>query len=163
MSGAIAVLVIILIVPTALVMLNKKKIAGKMLCVMVKEDKSVDLKMCRLFRNFVFYGDRAYEVYPNRVRVARYPSGWPSLLQELVPVSIYDERDAIPLDWIWLTERYESAMKLRASIDENIYRTVAQVQAAETGRVPFNWRRVLPFILLAVGIVGLVALIASGS
>ena len=160
MAGIIVVIIMVFLVPVVVVLMNKRKVAGKMLCVMLKEDKSVDFRMCKLFRNFVFYGDRAYEVYPNRVRVTRFPSGWPSMLQELVPSSLFDEKDAIPLDWIWLTERYESAMKLRASIDENIYRTMAQVQVSETGRPSFNLKKALPFVLLAVGVIGLIFLIA---
>jgi len=155
MSGLLLMVVIILFVPMGAVLFNKTRCKGKLLCTILKDDKSTDTKLCRLDGGFVIYGDRAYDVYPDWVRVTRYPSGWPPMLQELVPHALYDEKDAIPLRWIQLSNRTVRSMELKSSLDENFFKKLVS-ESVKEGKIGFNWRKALPFVLVIAGVLGLV-------
>jgi hypothetical protein len=148
------------ILPVALILWNKMRIRGKMLCFIAKKDKSVDGYLCRLESSFVIWGDRAFDVYPDFVRVSRFPSGWPGILQELVPASLYDEEDALPKDWVTLETPKEGSLRLRAALDENWLKKLVAEAAADSG-FRINWRRVLPILLLVIGALGIITLLAS--
>lgn len=141
---------------------NKIRVRGKMLCTFVRGDKSVEDKLCRLQDDFVVDGNLAYDIYPDFVRVKRFPSGWPWILQEIVPAALYDEGDAVPLDWINLGNRLESAMNLKSALDENWIRKLVQETAHEGGGFRINWRKIFPIILIAIGAIGLISLVAMG-
>jgi len=141
---------------------NKIRVRGKMLCTFVRDDKSVEDKLCRLQDDFVIDCNLAYDIYPDFVRVKRFPSGWPWILQEIVPAALYDEGDAVPLDWVNLGNRLESAMNLKSALDENWIRKLVQETAAEGGGFRINWRKIFPIILIVIGAIGLISLIAMG-
>lgn len=162
MTGLIVIVIVLFLGPTAIVMMNKMRVKGKMACVVVKDDDSVDIKLCRLVRQFVLYGDYGYDVYPKRVRVMRYPTGWPSMFQELVPVCLYNEKDAVPLDWKTLDDRHISSMKLKSSLDENFFRTLIETQKEVSGGGKFNIRKMLPYALLAIGVLALIGILMFG-
>ena len=136
-------------------MWNRQRCKGKMLCLILRKDKSLDIKLCQLWSDFVVYNDRAFDVYPDFVRIARFPMGWPAMLQEMVPCSEYLEEDAVPLDWINLDKRMFRSMELKASLDENFFKKMIHETINETGGKGFNWRKVLPIALLVVGLGGL--------
>lgn len=161
MSGALALLITVIFGLAGIVFWNKSRIKGKMLCYFVRKDKSLVGKLCELKDDFVIFGRRAYDVYPDFVRVARFPMGWPSILQELVPCALYDEEDAIPLDWINLDNRLERAMELKAALDENWLRKLVQ-EAAAVGGLAINWRRIFPLVLIGIGVVGLLLIMTKG-
>lgn len=147
-----------LLVPLAVIVWNKMRIRGKMLCYFAKKDKSLHGAMCRLKASFVIYQDRAYDVYPDFIRVTRFPTGWPSIFQELVPTALYDEEDALPKDWVTLETPKEGSLSLRAALDENwIKKLVAE--AAVEGGARINWRKVLPIGLMVLGALGLLSLL----
>ena len=141
---------------------NKVRVRGKMLCSFVRDDKSVEDKLCQLRDDFVISGNLAYDVYPDFVRIKRFPSGWPWILQEIVPAALYDERDAIPLDWVNIGNRLESAMNLKSALDENWIRKLVHETAAEGGGFKINWRKIFPIALMAIGAIGLIVLISMG-
>lgn len=159
MSAAAIAILITIMIPFAVIVYNRQRVKGKVLCYFVKKDKSVLGKLCEMKSDFIIYEDRAYDVYPDFVRVAKFPMGWPAFLQELVPCCLYDEEDAIPLDWINLDNRLERAMELRAALDENWLKKLVR-EAAVEGGFAFNWRRILPIALLVVGVGGLVVILA---
>jgi len=159
MAGPVAMIIMLFIFPFILILYNRHKVKGKILGIIVKKDKSVLPKLCELKKDFLIFQDRAYEVYPDFVRVSRYPMGWPAALQELVPALLLDEEDRVPLDWIHLGKRQGSAMELRSALDENWVRKLVEETAREGAMLGgINWRKVFPFILLGLGIVGLVAI-----
>jgi hypothetical protein len=143
---------------------NKVRCRGKMLCHFLPQDKSLVTKLCELRDDFVIFGTRAYDVYPDFVRVARFPSGWPWILQELVPTALYDERDAVPLDWVTLQKVIESSMNVRSALEENWVRKIVheQMQEAGGGGFKLNWRKIFPIALIIIGVVGLVILLITG-
>lgn len=161
MGPAIVVLFTVVFLPLALVMWNRQKVKGKVLCLFVRKDKSVTMRLCELRNDFVINLDRAYEMYPDFVRVARFPMGWPPALQELVPCVLYDEEDAVPLDWVTIDNRKGRAMELKAALDENWLRKLVQEATAETG-FNLNWKKMLPIVLIGVGVLGVALLLLLG-
>ncbi len=160
MNGNILALVVTLLVPVMLIAWNRIRVKGKLLCVIVRKDKSVIFSLCELKNDFVIFKGRAYDVYPDFVRVAKFPAGGPPILQEIVPCSIYDEEDAVPLDWIDLDNRLERSMSLNTALEENWLRKLVQEAATVGGGFQINWRKVLPILLIAIGVLGLVVLLA---
>ncbi len=158
MSAGVVVLIITFLIPFMLLLWNKQRVKGKILCYFVRKDKSVLGKLCELRSDFVIFEERAYEVYPDFVRVAKFPMGWPSVFQELIPAALYDEEDAIPLDWVNLDNRLERSMNLRSALDENWIRKLVHEAATEGGGFRINWRKIIPIVLIILGAIGLVAL-----
>lgn len=156
----IPILVIMILMPTLMIFWNRQRIKGKLLCFIVKNDKSVLPKLCELRDNFVIFANRGYEVYPDFVRLCRYPMGWPSFLQELVPTMLLDEDDRVPLDWITIGDRQGSSMELKSALDDNWVRKLVAEASRESGVAGINWRKVLPYLLIGVGIIGLIAMFA---
>lgn len=146
------------LIPVFVIFWNKMRVRGKILGCFAKKDKSIDLKLCMLKSSFVIYDDRAFDVYPDYVRVIRFPSGWPSIFQEIVPCGLWDEEDAIQKDWVTLEPPREGSMSLRAALDENWIKKLVAESSAEGG-FKFNWRKVLPIALMIVGVLGLVAIL----
>ena len=160
MSGPVLLLVVMVLVPFFVIVWNKMRVKGKILCFFLRKDKSLLPKLCKLESDFVVFVDRAYDIYPDFVRVTRFPAGWPTPLQEVVPTMLYDEEDAIPLDWINLDNRLERAMELKAALDENFFkRLVTETTKELSGGALGSWKKYLPFILVGVGVVGLVVLL----
>lgn len=160
MNAAVIAILVTIMIPFMVIMYNRHRVKGKVLCYFVKKDKSVEGSLCEMRDDFVIYANRAYDMYPDFVRVARFPMGWPAFLQELVPCCLYNEEDAIPLDWINLDSARERAMELRAALDENWLRKLVVEAAKEGGGgFSFNWRRILPIALLVIGVGGLVVIL----
>ncbi len=153
------------LLPVGLIAWNKSRIRGKMLCYFARKDRSVVGSLCELRDAFVIWGSRAYDVYPAYVRISRFPMGWPSMLQELVPTALYDEEDALPKDWVTLDTPKEGSLSLRAALDEVWLKKLVAESAAEGG-LRINWRKIFPLILLGIGILGLISILilnAGGS
>ena len=139
-----------------IIMWNRQRVKGKLLAFIVRKDRSVQTKLCELRDDFMIFRNRAYDVYPDFVRICRFPMGWPAFLQELVPACLYDEEDAIPLDWINLDNRLERAMELRSALDENWIRKLVEETSREGQAFNINWRKILPILLLGIGVIGII-------
>ena len=160
MNPAIIAVLVTIMIPFMIIVYNRQRVKGKVLCYFVRKDKSVLGKLCVMKSDFIVYEDRAYDVYPDFVRVAKFPMGWPAFLQELLPCCLYDEEDAIPLDWVNLGHRLESSMELKAALDENWMKKLVHEAAVEGNGFAFNWRRILPIALVVIGVGGLVVILA---
>ena len=157
MNLGVFVLIVTIMVPLLVIAWNRARVKGKILCIVIRKDKSTVMKLCELAHDFVIFEDRAYDVYPDFVRLTRFPMGWPAMFQELVPTALYDEEDAIPLDWINISQRLESSMNLRSALEENWIRKLVHEAATEgAGGFKINWRKVLPIALIVIGVIGLV-------
>ena len=163
MDGPILMLAMVMVVPLFLVFWNKRRIKGKVLGFFARKDKSIVWDLCELRDAFVIWGNRAYDLYPGRIRVAKFPAGWPSFLQEIVPAILYDEDDAIPMDWVALKSPGDmnNSMELRSALDQNWIRKWVE-ETAKTGETSlgFNWRKVFPIILMVVGGIGLIVIMS---
>lgn len=155
MNGSVIIIILLILFPVFLIVWNRQRCKGKMLCLILKKDKSLDVKLCQLQSDFVIYEDRAFDVYPDFIRLARFPMGWPAMLQELVPASLYLEEDAVPLNWIDLDKRHVRSMELKAALSENFFGKLVHETVSEVGGKGFNWKKVLPILLLIVGLGGL--------
>ncbi len=144
--------------PMVILLWNKIRCKGKLLCFIARKDKSLKPVLCELRDAFVIWENRAYDVYPDFIRVCGYPVGWPSILQELVPSSLYDEEDALPKDWISLETPKEGSLSLRSALDENWIRKLVQESSSE-GKSKINWKKIIPIGLMVLGALGLVALL----
>ncbi len=161
MSPGVLALIVTILIPFMIILWNRQRVKGKILCYFVRKDKSVLGKLCVLSNDFVLWEDRAYDLYPDLVRVARFPMGWPAMFQELVPCILFDEEDAIPLDWINLGQRRESSMNLRSALDENWIRKLVKEAATEGSGFKINWRKIIPIVMILLGGLGLIMLLAS--
>jgi len=158
MNSALVALFLTLFIPVFMILWNRQRTRGKILCFFARKDKSLIGNLCRLRSSFIIWEDRAYDLYPDFIRITRFPLGWPSILQELVPTCLYDEEDALPRDWITLEKPEEGSLTLRAALEENWVKKLVQEAAAEGG-LRINWRRVIPIALMAIGIVGLIMIL----
>jgi len=156
--GPVIALVITFLLPLVIIVYNKRRIQGKMLCYFARKDKSLVGELCELKASFVIWKDRAYDVYPDYCRVARFPMGWPWLFQEIVPAALYDEEDAIQKDWITLEPPKEGSLSLRAALEENWIKKLVAETSAEGG-FKLNWRKILPIALLVIGALGLISIL----
>lgn len=156
-SASVAVL-LTCVLPLMVIFWNKMRCRGKILGCFARKDKSIDLRLCVLRSSFVIYGDRAYDVYPDYVRVARFPAGWPTVFQEIVPCGLWDEEDAIQKDWVTLEPPREGSLSLRAALEENWIKKLVAETAAEGG-FRFNWRKALPIALMVIGVLGLAGIL----
>ncbi len=159
LTGPIILIIMIIIMPFFLILWNRQRVKGKMLGFMLRKDKSVLPKLCELRDAFLIFGHRAYDVYPDLVRLSRFPMGWPAMLQELVPSGLWDEENAVQLDWITLQPFKEGSMSLRAALDENWIRKFVEETAREAaGGRRINWRKILPIAIIVIGIAGLIVM-----
>ncbi len=85
--------------PLILFFIYRVKVAGKILCVILEEDRSVKNRLVKVEGNYISIGDSKYVVNPDAVRLMRYPSGWPVWLQQIVPTCLYRADELQPLDW----------------------------------------------------------------
>lgn len=160
MSLGVLALIITILIPFMVIIWNRQRVKGKILCYFVRKDKSLLGRLCELRSDFVIFEDRAYDIYPDLVRVARFPMGWPAVFQELVPCALYDEEDAIPLDWIQLDNRLERSMNLRSALDENWIKKLVHEAASEGAGFRINWRKAIPIAVIIIGVIGFISLLA---
>lgn len=162
MTGLVVAIIFAIFMPFALIMWNRQRVKGKMLCLFCRDDKSLLLKLCELRDDWVIFGTRAYDVYPDYVRITRFPAGWPAFLQELVPCALYDEEIGVPMNWVNLEKIEVRSMELRAALDENWLRKLVEETAREGAGFRINWRKYLPIGLIIIGVLGLVMILVLG-
>ena len=161
-SGIVVVPLVFIIGLGMLIFWNKRRCAGKILCFFLSGDTHMKPSLCEYADDFVFYGNKAYDLYPSRCRWTRFPSGWPNFLQEVVPCALYESGNAVPLDWTNPPEQHDlklRSMNIKTCLEENVVRKLAQEAAAQGGPVGgfrINWRRVWPILLIVGGIIGFI-------
>ena len=159
MLGAMVMMVTFILGLLMIIFWNRGRVKGKVLGFIVRRDKSVLPKLLELKDDFIIWGTRAYYCYPNYIRICRFPMGWPAFLQELIPSLLIDEECVDPLDWVNLqevTDQKKRAMNVKAGLDENWLRKLVEESSKESGSgSKFNWKKVLPILLIGAGIIGL--------
>lgn len=166
--GPMVMLLMFVILPAFLIFWNKRRIKGKMLCLFLQGDIYMKPMLCEYRDEFVFYQSKAYDIYPQRVRLTRFPAGWPSILQEIVPTALYDVANGIPLNWNDLPDQRDArlrAMNIKSALAENAIRKLVQEAATEGGPIGgfrFNWRKVLPIMLIVGAVIGLIFIMRGG-
>lgn len=99
MIQATIILWILLGGPVLLFFYNRHRTVGKILCYILEEDRSVRSRLIKVEGDFLNFGGNRYLVNPDAVRLMRYPAGWPSWIQQIVPVCLYKVEESTPLDW----------------------------------------------------------------
>jgi len=141
---------------------NKKRIRGKMLCFFLRGDLYVNSALCEYQDDFVFYNGKAYDIYPDRVRLIRFPAGFPDMLRETIPSALYDVANGIPLDWKnppTQTDAKLRSMNIKSALMENkIRQMVDEATRESSGGSGINWKKILPILLVVGGIIGFIAI-----
>ena len=160
--GPIAMLLILVIGATALIFWNKKRIKGKILCFFLSGDVYVKSALCEYQDDFVFYNEKAYDLYPDRVRLTRFPAGFPDILRETVPAALYDIGNGIPLDWKNPPTQLDAklrSMNIKSALMENKIRQMvdeATREGSALGGGKIKWKKILPIMLVVGGIIGFI-------
>jgi len=156
METAIFLVLFCVVIPVALFFWNQNRTAGKVLGVMLEEDKSLSIKPYPVRGDFVLIGDEGYYIFPDRVRFMRYPSGWPSPLQQNMPAVLYNRGDGEPLDWNKLIRRTVSATEVGAAMEPEWLKNI--VRGAREGGKGDKGTKVFLFISIGIGIICLLLL-----
>jgi len=102
MASIIFMVVFIIVAPTLLFFFNYQRCAGKT-CAFFLD--STDFIKPILVKNYGDdwvidkKGDAAYRTNTDKVRMVRYPFGWPKFLQQVMPGYLYKRGEMEPLDW----------------------------------------------------------------
>jgi len=157
MDATLIMVGVVLIIPLGMIAINKLMCNGKVYANILREGQPMKQKLCKVERGFIVYNGCGYHMFDDLHRDVGYPSGWPVFMQEQVQAYLIDEKDGIPLNWNMLGDRPESrrvrAREVAASFDSEVY--AGYLNKAKEQSVPvkrFNFRKALPMILIAVGV-----------
>jgi len=149
----VAMLFTVLVGLLLMVVWNKLRTTGKTLCLICEEDKSIKQRLLPGNADFVIdvhYGE-AYYIFPERVRLMRFPAGWPSFLQENVPALLVNRGDGEPLDWNNLSKRVVSALEVGAAMEPQWLKNI--VKGVQEGAGGTKLQRIMPLISVALGVI----------
>ena len=151
---------IMLLMPGLVILWNKSRTKLRVACYILRGDLWLQPQLCELMYDYILFNGKGYELHPKLARLVGFPSGWPKFLQETIPAFLLNEDDGIPLDWINPPKRKISSTETGTNLDPNIYRLLVQEagKTAEGATGKFNLKKALPFLLVAVGILGLLAM-----
>lgn len=151
----------ILLMPGFLILWNKSRTKMKVAAFILRGDIWVETRLCEIMYDYILFRGKGYEVHPTLARLVGFPSGWPKFLQETIPAFLINESDGLPLDWKNLGQRKLSSTEIGTNLDPNIYRLLVQEagKTAEGATGRFNLKKAFPFILISIGILGLLAML----
>lgn len=155
-TSLVVVLLIIIAFPLALILFTRRRVAGRMLCWFLEEDKTLSNKLLKVDGEFVQSGDDHYRVDVEKVRLIRYPFGMPSVLQQIIPTSLYQAGASSfePLDWITLSNEGASAKEVGAILDP--YWMGNLMKAVKEGGGETRFQRMLPWLTLGIAAISLI-------
>jgi hypothetical protein len=160
MSSVWVFAIIIILLPVFMLVMNKVKCSGKAMAVILRDGLPIDQRLCKVVRGFIVYNGCGYYMYDDLHRDMRYPAGYPSFMQETVKAYLIDEHDGVPLPWALIEEkpgmRMKRARELGACFDSEMFATYLKksTEQGATLKGRFNWKRALPFALIALAILG---------
>jgi len=122
-SSIVMMLMVLILAPVMFYLYTKFRVVGKMGCFFLEKDKSITFKLYKVRGPHVEVGDEIYGVNPKNIRFIRFPFGWPAVLQQIVPVSLYQREDYQPLDindpinWAHLIPSKDNAIEISAVLE----------------------------------------------
>ncbi len=158
MAQTLILLWMVLAGPLVLFFIYRVKVAGKILCVILEEDKSVKNRLVKVEGNYISIGDNKYVVNPDAVRLMRYPSGWPIWLQQIVPTCLYRADEVQPLDWTTLEVVNNSASALAAVMEPDWLKLIVRGTKEGSGEGLTSGSRLLNMLGIGVSVITLVML-----
>jgi len=124
-------------------------------CFFLEKDKSITFNLHKVHGPHVEVGDELYGVSPSRIRFIRFPLSWPSVFQQIVPVSMYQREDYQPLDinsptdWVKLLPSKDSAIEVSAVLEPRWLAAIVRGTKENAGEES-KLHRMAP--ILAVGV-----------
>ncbi len=158
MAQTLILLWMVLAGPMVLFFIYRVRVAGRMLCIVLEEDRSVRNRLVKVEGEWLAIGDGRFHVNPDAVRLMRYPAGWPVWLQQIVPTCLYRADDAEPLDWNTQRPINNSASALAAVMEPDWLKLIVRGTREGTGGALTGGSRILTMIGLGVSVVTLVML-----
>lgn len=151
MSGTLMMVLIFLFVPVIIFFWNQQRIAKKVLCLFLEEDRSINQRLLPAQTDFVLdlKMGQAYYIYPDNVRFMRYPAGWPTAIQQVVPVVLYERGNGEPLDWVHLEKRVVSATEIGAAMEPEWLKNIVRGYRETSGET--KMQKMLPLLSVALG------------
>ena len=156
MIQTLIILWMMLIGPMALFFIYRVRVAGRILCIILEEDKSVRNRLVKVEGNYLTIGDSRYLVDPDTVRLMRYPSGWPVWLQQIVPTCLYRSDEAHPLDWNTQAPVQDSASALAAVMEPEWLKLIVRGTREGAESVGGSGSRIITILGIGVSVVTLV-------
>jgi len=124
------------------------KCSGRILCWFLEEDISAVPELNKIVEDFIISRDGMYDIEPEKVRLIRYPMGWPRLLQQIIPCVLFERGNALPLDWVRLRGDRESAREIRAVLDEVWMRNL--IKGAKESTTGGRFEGMLPWLTIGI-------------
>ncbi len=135
--------------PICMILVMRHKTVGKMVCFFLEKDKSIRAKLLTVEGDWVRLGKETYQVVPERVRLIKYPMGWPSILQQTVPASQYQRTKATPLDWVDLSQKGASAIEVGAVMEPTWFAHLVRGHQDQDKKTKLE--KMFPLLALALG------------
>jgi hypothetical protein len=126
--GPVLMLAIVVFSPMLLFLWNYKRCANKVAAYFLEESTSLKPELCKTYGDdWILSKDGAYRLNTDKTRNVRFPSGWPSMLQQVVPALLYQRGNLDPLDWRTLNlEKHLSAREVGALLDPEWLRALVK-------------------------------------
>jgi len=162
-SSIVMMLMVLVLAPVMFYLYTKFKVVGKMGCFFLEKDKSITFKLYRVRGPHVEVDDEIYGVNPSNIRFIRLPLGWPQVLQQIVPCSMYQREDYQPLDindpinWAHLMPSKDNAIEVSAVLEPRWLAAIVRGTregAPEVGK----YQKMIPLMTLAVSAITLIFL-----
>jgi len=159
---AVFMLFVIFGMPVFVYAFVKLRVIGKMGCIFLEKDKSLNFKLHKVKGRTIELADETYGVNPSRIRIMRFPIGWPALFQQSIPVQLYQREDYHPLDmvdpvdWVHLKDGKDSAIMVKSSQEPALFKRLVE-GTEEGGSKLSKTSKLIP--MLTLGCAALVLLI----
>jgi hypothetical protein len=123
MSSILFMVGFIIVMPTFLFLFNYQRCAGKTCSFFLDSTDFVKPILCKNYGDDWVIdkkGDSAYRTNTDKVRMVRYPFGWPKALQQVMPGYLYQKGEMEPLDWktVEIDPKYHVSAREIASLLE---------------------------------------------
>lgn len=162
-STVVMMMMVLILGPVMFYLYTKFRVVGKMGCFFLEKDKSITFKLYKVRGPHVEVDDEIYGVNPKNIRFIRFPFGWPPVLQQVVPCSLYQREDYQPLDindpvsWAHLIPSKDNAIEISAVLEPRWLAAIVR-GTKEGAPEPGKYQKLLPLMTLGVVVVTLVFL-----
>ena len=158
MEGILLSVLVVVVGPVVVFFWMRIKVNGKILCWILGEDRSAKSKLCKVAGDYVLIGGDKYLIDSDTVRLVRYPTGWPVWLQQTVPVCLYNEGNADPIDWITQQPKGRSAKELAAILDPEWLKAIVRGTKESSSQAIPNGFKTMLMVAAGAAVVGLVVM-----